>query len=249
MPVTILLCAEHFTVMASLRDCVFVSSRWGSSHKRTEAKSYASIPLRPVQYKSWNEDNMSKAITAVLDGVSIQRASEIYVPKSTLGDKISGRVLPGSRSGPQPYLSEQKEKELVTFLCRSAAIGYSRTRSKVIAIVERILLSRGINKHVSSGWWESLVKRHPQVVLRTPAALSNIRAMASDRDSLDKYFDILEDTMEENWLADKPHLIFNMDETGLALEPKPLKTVTVRDVRTLLLLPVGQSNKSQLLGV
>lgn len=55
--------------------------------------------------------------------------------------------------------------------------------------------------------------------------LSNVRAMASDRDSLDKYFDILEDTMEENCLVGSPFQIFNMDETVLALDPKPLKTV------------------------
>ena len=215
--------------MASLRDRVFVSRRWASSNARTETKSYAPIPLRPAKYKSWTEDNMARAITAVLDGVSIRSASELYnVPKSTLGDRISGRVLPGSKSGPQPYLSEQEENELATFLCRSAAIGYGRTRSEVISIVERILLSRGIDKRVSSGWWESFITRNPQLVMRTPAALSNVRSMASDRDSLDKYFDILEDTMEENCLTDQPFLIFNMDETGLALEPKPLKTVTLK---------------------
>lgn len=83
--------------------------------------------------------------------------------KTTLGDRISGRVLPGSKSGPQPYLSEQDANELATFLCLSAAIGYGRTRSEVIATVELILLSRGIDKRVSSGWWESFITRNPQL--------------------------------------------------------------------------------------
>ena len=60
----------------------------------------------------------------------------------------------------QLYLTAQEEKELTTFLCRAAAIGYGRMRSEVIAIVERILSSRGIYKKVSSGWWESFVKRN-----------------------------------------------------------------------------------------
>jgi hypothetical protein len=50
------------------------------------------VPLRPVQYKSWSEENMSKAITAVVqDDVSVRKAAELYnVPKSTLGDRITG---------------------------------------------------------------------------------------------------------------------------------------------------------------
>ena len=108
--------------------------------------SHSHVPLRPVQYKSWSEENMSKAISAVVqDEIAVRKAAALYnVPKSTLGDRITGRVLPGSTSGPATYLTAQEEKELATFLCRSAAIGYGRTRSEVMAIVERILASRGI---------------------------------------------------------------------------------------------------------
>ena len=192
--------------------------------------SHSHVPLRPVQYKSWSEENMSIAISAVVqDSITVRKAAELYnVPKSTLGDRITGRVLPGSTSGPATYLTAQEEKELATFLCRSAAIGYGRTRSEVMAIVERILASRGIDRRVSSGWWGSFVKRNPEIVLRSPAALSNVRAMASDRESLDKYFDILEDAMEENGLMDVPLQIFNMDETGLALDPKSMKTINLK---------------------
>ena len=49
---------------------------------------------------------------------------------------------------------------------------------------------------------------------------------ASDRISIDNYFDELEQTLEENGLFDKPCLVFNMDETGMPLDPKPLKVVT-----------------------
>ena len=60
---------------------------------------------------------MDKAINAVLnEGMSIRRASEHYaIPKSTLGDRISGRVLPGSKSGPRHNLNDEEEEELVTF--------------------------------------------------------------------------------------------------------------------------------------
>ena len=113
-------------------------------------------------------------INAVIqDGMSIRKAACVYgVPKSTLGDRISGKVLPGTKSGPLSYLTEKEEQELVTFLTRSSAIGYGRTRKEVIAIVERLLFSRGIHKYVTNGWWESFSKRHTELVLRTASTLS-----------------------------------------------------------------------------
>ena len=55
---------------------------------------------RMVGYKEWTYDKMDKAIRAVTDdGMSIRRAAEEYnVPKSTLGDRISGRTLHGASS-------------------------------------------------------------------------------------------------------------------------------------------------------
>ena len=212
-----------------LRDRVLVSSNcWNrDSHPR---EIHPRLSERPSKYKTWSAESMQKAMVAVIEGgVSVRQAAKMYdVPKSTLGDRKSGRVLPGSRSGPPSYLSIEEEKELVVFLCRSAAIGYGRTRNEVIAIIERLLSSRGIERKVSSGWWESFVKRNPQIVLRSPASLSMVRAAASDRGSLDKYFDILEDTLEENGLTDSPLQVFNMDETGLALDPKSMKTIQVK---------------------
>jgi len=57
---------------------------------------------------------MDKAINAI-QGMSICASEHYAIPKSTLGDVISGRVLPGSTSGPRHYLNDEEEEELVTF--------------------------------------------------------------------------------------------------------------------------------------
>ena len=59
---------------------------------------------------------MAAALKAVIeDGMSVRGAAEYYgVPKSTLGDRVSGRVLPGVTSGRCTYLSHEEEEELVT---------------------------------------------------------------------------------------------------------------------------------------
>ena len=182
-----------------------------------------SICARTSTYKDWAPFQMDKAVTAVVnEGLSIRRAALQYgVPKSSLGDRISGRVKPGAVSGPQKYLSTEEENELVRHLSRCASIGYAKSRKEVLTLVQRIIDSRGIQRNVSSGWWESFCRRHPSLTLRTAVPLSLTRAKASDPEMLSRYFDLLEKTMEENHLTGKPGQIFNMDESGMPLDPKP----------------------------
>ena len=52
--------------------------------------------------------------------------------------------------------------------------------------------------------------------------------MASDRDSINRYYDLLEETLISNDILDDPVHIFNCDETGMALNPKPLKVTGYR---------------------
>ena len=65
-------------------------------------------------YRSWTQQQMERAVTAVLnEGSSIRRAAlECGVPKSSLGDRISGRVLVDATCGPSTYLSPREEAEL-----------------------------------------------------------------------------------------------------------------------------------------
>ena len=49
---------------------------------------------------------MKAAIKAVEEGQSISRAAHCHgIPKSTLYDCVSGRVVHGINQGPRPYLS------------------------------------------------------------------------------------------------------------------------------------------------
>ena len=69
---------------------------------------------RPKEYKNWDETKLQNAIQDVYEGQAGQRVALNYgIPKSTLHDKISGRVTIGGRSGPIPYLSSEEEDELV----------------------------------------------------------------------------------------------------------------------------------------
>lgn len=57
------------------------------------------------------------------------------------------------------------------------------------------------------------------------------------------YFDILEHTLQATCLHDYPALIFNMDESGFPLDPKPLKTIDIRGSKNPYFISSG--SKSQ----
>ena len=61
---------------------------------------------------------MEKAISAVTrEGLSFRRAAlQFNVPKSSLGDQVSGRVAHGTMSAPSKYLTDAEEIEIVHFL-------------------------------------------------------------------------------------------------------------------------------------
>ena len=203
-------------------------------------------PQRPDFYKQWNDDAMSRAMKAVLEsGMSVRRAAVEYnVPKSTLNDRIQGKVIHGCRSGPSRYLTEAEEEELLRFLMRSASIGYPKSRSAVIAIVQRACTNKGLSVTVTHGWWEGFCQRNPSIVLQAPAQMSLARAKASsDPEVFQHYFDLLESTLIEYNIGDKPAQIFNMDETGVPLSPDLPKGVFKKGSKAV---AVTSGDKSQL---
>ena len=143
------------------------------------------------------------------------------VPKSTLDDRVRGKVKHGTKPGPVPYLSMEEETFFVNFLIKCAKIGYPRTVSEVLGLVQQIFESKGLKMiSVSYEWWQRFCERHPELSLHTAVPLSVPRAMATDYDVLQKYFDILEDTLRKNLLFNHPSRIFNCDETVLQLNPE-----------------------------
>ena len=188
---------------------------------------------------------MREALGAVnVLGMSVSKAASAYgIPRSTLSDHCHGKVLPGVKSGRPTLLSSFEEQDLVQFLLSSARIGCARTRIEVISIVERMLSYRGGKESVTVGWWDKFSKRHPELALRTPATLSMFRASASTKDCIDGYFDVFEKVLDDNGLHDQPSLIFNMDETGFPLDPKPMKTVHERGEKNPISVSSGSKSR------
>ena len=158
--------------------------------------------------------------------MSIQRASEVYgVPRTTLQDRVSGKVSLDTRSGVGRLLTDEEECRLADFLIGCVSIGHAKSRKDILAIAQQILDSRNSGAVVTKGWWASFQKRHPNLTLRHAEPLVCARAVASNTVIIHRYFVVLEETLHENKIANQPAQIFNCDETGMSLMHKPPKVI------------------------
>ena len=79
---------------------------------------------------------MTNAISAVAqEEMSVRRAAETCgIPKSTLGDCISARIVHGASSGASRFLTDDEEEELVAFILGCSSIGYSKTIIEILVV-------------------------------------------------------------------------------------------------------------------
>ena len=74
------------------------------------------------------------------------------------------------------------------------------------------------------------MKQHPKLQLRYGEKLPYHRAIA---DIINRYFDLLEETLKSNNFFESPMLIFNCDESGFPLQHKPAKIIGVQGQRDI----------------
>ena len=113
-----------------------LQSRIARSHIKAAVNVPFVGPCRPQTYRGYSNLSMDKACEAVLSHkISVRLAAEEYrVPRSTLNDKVSGKVPVQAKSGRKAYLTDEEEDRLVEFLVGCASVGYAKSRRDVLAI-------------------------------------------------------------------------------------------------------------------
>ena len=222
--------------------------RKGAKKAWNKRKRESKDSNRPKKFKQWDNESMLLAIAAVQNGEMGKNAAarEFGIPASTLKDRLSGRVEHGRKPGPAPYLTEDEETELAQFLIECGRLGYGKTKREVIFIVQNALEKKGIDlsQFRGEGWWIGFKRRHLELSLRSADPLSMVRANTLTQETIDAYFDLLEDTLTDTCLTNKETLIYNMDETGVPLDHKQLKRIAQRGTKKVHGRASG--NKSQI---
>ena len=205
-------------------------------------------------YKSYDQDDISKAYTAVKEGgMAIRKAAAVYgVPYTTLADRVDGRVnIDTVKSGATPLFSLEQEALLARHLDTMAEVGYGYSRQETLNLateyaVELNVRSRDHNP-VSDKWLHNFLLRWPQLKLKKPRALDVARAKCATRQAVDNYFKELKQILVKYNLEDKPHRLFNIVEKGLNSDHKPPKVVAGRFNKTQAVTS-GKSHTTTVIG-
>jgi len=149
---------------------------------RPRSKSAPAVlqsPRRPKKRRQWTDESMVAALEAVKQGEPILRAARTHgVPRTTLQDRVHGKVTHWARPGPRPYLAPAEEKELSMFIVEVAKAGYGKTRKQIKAIAENVAVEKGTirSKKHSNGWfnssWIGILSSHYEKVM--PAQIYNV---------------------------------------------------------------------------
>ncbi len=142
---------------------------------------------------------MLAAINDVKKGMSGNKAADGNgVPRSTLKDRLSGRVSHGTMPGPVKYLTADEEGMLVDYLLKCAEIGYGKTRRDVCCLVESYLQikdKKHSDRQLSNGWWEKFIRRNSSLRLRVGDSTAGVRFDAVTAENMDNYFELLKSTL------------------------------------------------------
>ena len=73
---------------------------------------------------------------------------------------------------------------------------------------------------ITQGWWHNFVSRQGDLSLRKGDNTAHVRMDAINSETMNHYFDLLEKTLKDNNLMNCPSQIYNVDESGMPLDPK-----------------------------
>ncbi|XP_053380044.1 jerky protein homolog-like [Mercenaria mercenaria] len=197
---------------------MFRSKRRGISYNKP-----SHILKRSRQYNS--ETAAYKAVKE--RGMSVEKAARSFgVPAQTLRDRTRGPIDPYAfKSGPKTTLSMEEEETLVQHAEVMAQLGYGISNRQFQHLAGELLCSLGRkndSKPLSNNWLYSFLSRwKDRVASLAPRKLETARAKSTTPEAVDKYFNNLGEIMNKYNLQNKPHLIYNVDETGLQPDHRP----------------------------
>ncbi|XP_052217931.1 uncharacterized protein LOC127835535 [Dreissena polymorpha] len=173
-----------------------------------------------ADYKAVKENHMPVDRAALAFGV----------PKQTLRDRVLNKVKIGAKRGKDSLFTLGEEELLVNHIETLTQVGYGLNRAQLNVLAGELAVKlgrRNSNAKLSNGWYYNFLKRwnHRLKVIK-PRALTSTRAAGVTQEHIDNYYCELNAVLEKTNLKSKPHLIYNLDETGIQPEHRPSKVIT-----------------------
>jgi hypothetical protein len=139
-------------------------------------------------------------------------------------------------SGHPRVLNFDQETVLINRLLHLERIGLGQTADQVrraaYSLAEANSLKHSLDgekKIAGVDWFRAFIKRNTNLSPRKPGGLSCERVEELNKGEVAVNFDLLATVLEEHDLLDKPHNVYNMDESGFPLNNRLQKLLVQRE--------------------
>nr|CAI5843653.1 unnamed protein product [Callosobruchus analis] len=203
----------------------------------------AIMSKRPIhQYK---EEQLTSAMAAIRNGMKIREASRVFgVPRGTLQDRLHARV-------PEMPKTAEEETAFKDWCIALAHCGFPLKPDDLINTVHNIISEDKrpnpfINNRPGKKWYQSFLRRNPELTERTPENISNGRAAVTE-DKIRKWFAELLEHLEAIGTSDiltVPNRIFNGDETSFYICPKSGRVLASRGYKNVYKIVNGKEKEA-----
>ncbi|KAI4463223.1 hypothetical protein MML48_4g00004247 [Holotrichia oblita] len=207
-----------------------------------------------VERGKWTSEALENALKAVEDGsMGVNEAVRNFgIPATTLKRrKRDLNFTKQNRLGPSSSLGDIAETKLVSHIKKLQKFGFAPTRDAVrllaYALAEKMNIKHKFDKTSGKAgyvWLTSFLRRHPDLSVRKSERVSLARSQGMSRKVVSNYFELLERTLAENDLFNKPGNIYNMDETGLQLNNKPGQVIAAKGSKSVSTITSGEKGET-----
>ncbi|XP_030751032.1 uncharacterized protein LOC115878626 [Sitophilus oryzae] len=201
-----------------------------------------SCKIRDLRKKKYDEGDITKALQAIAEGSSERKAAvQFRVPRSTLQFRSSGKFNNKTTPGPAPVLSHEEENIVKDWIKTSQTKGFPLHVEDVQLSVKQFLDENPrpnvpfLGNKPGRGWFRAFLRRHPDITLRTPEAITAASSNVSESDIRKWFTDIETYLVEKGYdsILQDPSRVFNGDETCFLLCPQNKRVLAARGSRNV----------------
>lgn len=205
--------------------------------------------------ENYTQEELRTAVEAVKSGrqTIVQAATQFQIPKPTLVDHVKNRRGAKSTTQGRPTaLSPEDENRLASLIKIMEKCGYGLTKKNVLQLVHKYIVENKIqnpfkDNYPGQDWWRGF-KNRQKLSIKKPQMVELGRKKAQDPFVIQNYFDVLDRTIKELNLENKPHNIWNLDESSFSHDPTKTKIVGARGIAaTRTVSGPGRENTSVLI--